>query len=75
MTEKKALVIEGKPKLLPLINVSPARENIDPRPDGERNRLGLSPEHVLALLEKYPDRQLTWKPCQTRVPLSYARRY
>jgi len=42
---------------------------------GERNRLDVSPEHVLALLEKCPDRQLTWKPCQTRVPLSYARRY
>ena len=42
---------------------------------GERNRLDLSPEHVLALLEKYPDRQLTRKPCQTRVPSSYARRY
>jgi hypothetical protein len=75
MTKKKVLVIEGKPKLFPLINVSPASENIDSRPEGERNRLDLSPEHVLALLEKYPNRQLTRKPCQTRVPLSYARRY
>ena len=32
-------------------------------------------EDNFRLLEKYPDRQLTRKPCQTRVPLSYARRY
>ena len=64
MTKKKVLVIEGKPKLFPLINVSPASENIDSRPEGERNRLDLLPEHVLALLEKYPNRQLTRKPCQ-----------
>ncbi|MGC9985310.1 MAG: hypothetical protein ABSF35_16980 [Polyangia bacterium] len=33
MTKKKAVTIEGKTKLLPLINVSPARENIDSRPE------------------------------------------
>jgi hypothetical protein len=42
---------------------------------GERNRLDLSPEHVLALLEKYPDKQVTRKPCQTRVPVLLDRRY